>query len=329
MHNLIYKSEEAKIVDFYQNDIIIQKANQIVFLERLSSAFESIWKFKIERKGADYLKTDNQELSIYDKNESLIINKDSGDLVLKEKRYFFKRDKDVSVYMDLDNEDFIQINYKGKEFSIENINSNRYFSENYMIEVPYRTKLIRCYNLETGKELWIHNFSDLISSEKELSLFGEVVFYKEKLFFFLSDVDKAAGTFVANVETGKLIHKTKTFGGSLKRFGNKIMTTSDDSLYVLDLDTYEEEVVGFSEVLKENELKISWNIFSVSGTYLYFSDVRKPIVGGLDTITKELLWKYEFSNDTNKDLKIIAIDLFNNKVSVRTNDNSMFLYERV
>jgi len=174
---------------------------------------------------------------------------------------------------------------------------------------------------------WQLKFSEITNS-KNNEVFSEIIHHNEKLFFFLSDGSNATESFVVDINTGNVLHRTTKLVGWLKLYNEKIYSLQSKAIVIMDANTYETETIELNDTLAADYITLEWNKYIVDGKLLYFADAFKPLVGIIDLKTKELLW-HTLIEVNNKNLqKVMEIKLDNTRLYVLTSDNTLHIFEK-
>lgn len=182
-------------------------------------------------------------------------------------------------------------------------------------------------HLENGSIKWQLSFQDLLGSANA-RLFSEIIHYNGKLFFYLSDLDRKKGTFVVDVQTGRLLHRTYEFSGWLTFQNEKIYVADWYKVSIMNVETFETETIDFTEVLEPLDINMQWNSFIPDGQYLYFTCFNKPGVGILDLESRGLLWYKELKVENEHLQKVMQIKLNHKRLFVNTSDDKLHIFEK-
>jgi hypothetical protein len=203
---------------------------------------------------------------------------------------------------------------------------------NNIIQLNFpKRNFLTCHPLSTGEEKWRLNFDALLGIA-ETRLYGDILEDKERLFFFLSEVQAGVGaTFCISLETGEVLQKIESFGGWLQLVDGQLYVLGRKELKILNPDTFEKTVVDFSAILAPHDWQFTWNKYVIKDHYLYFINENvggggTATVGILDIRTQDLVWYTDIEIEAGK-YWIAEIRVQDNRLYVLTQGGTLYVYE--
>jgi len=313
-------------MEYLDDGLILKSISSKPSLQRVDEKFEIVWTFEIVEKTGQYLVTDGEELIFFQEGESSFINKSSGELSKKERRYYYHYKNETIAYTEMNSTDCITILYKGIRNEVPHLNSHKYFFENNFVEKQYHETILSCHSMESGKEKWKLDLREHLGS-KNTKQTGEIINYEGKLIFFLSDGTDNITTVSITLEDGNIVQENRGFGGWLVRFNNMIYVVNSYEAGIMNADSFEIEKIDLTSELSPHNVGMEWNVFIPNGSYLYFTNFKSTGLGILDLKEKKLVCYHEIEVENKSIQKIMSLHLHKGVLFAQTSDNSVHVFQ--
>lgn len=201
-------------------------------------------------------------------------------------------------------------------------------------------EFITAHSNSDGNEFWRVETKDLLEAEETTIFHNRILLIKEKLFFWIRDKHfRKYCTFVIDANTGKVLHSTEKFGGTIYLYGNYVHSISGKGYSRIDVDSYNVEVYDLTDQLAEDDLNIESGFSFFYNDKIYFAarsgNVNlRSFLGIIDINTQELLWKIDLLKNPDKPAdndnryqieEIKANDRF---IAVKTAGGTLLVFEQ-
>ncbi|MCU0468064.1 MAG: hypothetical protein MUF58_05635 [Arcicella sp.] len=181
-------------------------------------------------------------------------------------------------------------------------------------------------------EIWQINFKNLLESENT-QLFGDLIEYEGKLFFFLSDRNGKYGIYCVEIATGKILNQTNEIGGFLKLSNGLLYMNTAYVVTTLHPDTFEIKQIDLRSVLEPKDLNLGilMQINLMVGHLYYFvcqnGRSGAATVGIINLEEKSLIWTTEIQIESGS-YWIKEIQAHGNRLFVLTQGGTLHIFER-
>lgn len=324
---LKYSSVNSSVQEIFENSYIICGSTQgSKFLLKLSKDYYEEWKFLVGKNVGFCCGTSNNNIIFFDGEESLFINGNNGQLIKSDKNFYFFNKNQIKVYLDLANKEILNLVCNEKQFSINYENANRFLFDDYLITQPNSNDCIKCNNVCDENQNWEVRYSEIFMSDSYCSYIN-VINYDDKIFFYLEGQNEVAKTCALDMKTGEILYSSGDMKGFLTLDNEKIYSISHYHVNIINPNNFDLQQIDLEDLLRKEDLYLSWDRYKIRDGYLYFTDTYKPVFGIIDLEKKELLWKESIEIE-NENLKVImGIRLNKNNIIIDSSDGSLYIYE--
>ena len=183
-------------------------------------------------------------------------------------------------------------------------------------------------------ELWSINFSDLLISD-DTKQFGEVIFYNNFAYLFLSDFEKF-GIYCLDIHTGEVVNHTDKVAGFMKLANDTIYFIQNKGYELVQLNpiTFEYGITNFESILKPLGIDLGHKNLEVFTEKFFYFVSEKLVknetitIGIIDLFTKQLIETINI-NITDEGYGINKIEVHDNRLFVLTNGGTLHIFERL
>lgn len=200
----------------------------------------------------------------------------------------------------------------------------RIIIDTFAIQVSNNKLIVRDFSKQ--QELWQISLMELLGTENA-QVVGPVIHFDGRLFVCLSDMHQVYSTFVISIKTGDVLMRIEEFGGSFVLYDKKIYSVGWNSVQVLDPVSYKTEKIDFTKQLKHEGILMEWSNFIIDGSYIYFADANRPIVGVLDLEIEEMIWHTEIEVYHQEVKKITKMQVNDGRLYVQSSDSILYVFE--
>ncbi len=223
------------------------------YIKKIGANMTTIWKTKVDDLTIN-LDFSKGNIRYYD-TETKIIEKESGEIIKRDERFYFHRDAYVK------NEHII---IKGKEIT-QNLRLIDYTNDNVFF-ISNRCDLIKSIDINLNQQLWQYKIEDYFDAPSKI-LEGRVLVIEDRLVFFAHTEDWSNyATFILDAATGKVLFTTKELGMKLFKYNNQIYQIQNKIIKVLDPVSFKIKTIDTSDYIKEQ------NIFLMSESVYFHND---------------------------------------------------------
>ncbi|MFK7002174.1 hypothetical protein [Flavobacterium oreochromis] len=317
----------------FNSGIIFSDTKNIViksdknFITIYSEYDEIIKNVEVNEYTNHIIKSLDEDFIIFDNNKSFHLKNNNV-----ENKYYYFISKFYNAFTDLEDTNYINFKFGNKELKLKLNISQKIFLKQVFIESISSEKMLVCYELEKGKHLWQHSFSDLLRSTND-SFIEDIIYLNGNLYFLLHG-DNKHEFFTIDSQTGTVLNKISNITGDIFSENETIYFLHPDHIIIFNTLTKNLEKWEIADLLAKEGLEfLMFPKWAVSGGKIYFSQSKGADVhsgkqgarfGILDINKKELIYKDKLpaQHGIIGDIKVI-----NNKLYLHTQDQTLFIFE--
>ncbi len=179
---------------------------------------------------------------------------------------------------------------------------------------------------------WQLDIRNLLESETT-QLFGDLIEYEGKLYFFLSDQKDKYGIYCIDIATGKVLNHTNQIAGFMKLSGGLLYMNKAYTLTTLHPDTFEIREIDLRSVLEPQGLSLGdmMQINLMVGQLYYFvcqnGRRESATVGIINLEDNTLVWTTEIPIESGS-YWVKEIQVHGNRLFVLTQVGTLHIFER-
>ena len=198
--------------------------------------------------------------------------------------------------------------------------------------VVLKNKLFVGFDDELYGEKWQLDIRNLLESETT-QLFGDLIEYEGKLYFFLSDQKDKYGIYCIDIATGKVLNHTNQIAGFMKLSGGLLYMNKAYTLTTLHPDTFEIREIDLRSVLEPQGLSLGdmMQINLMVGQLYYFvcqnGRRESATVGIINLEDNTLVWTTEIPIESGS-YWVKEIQVHGNRLFVLTQGGTLHIFER-
>lgn len=237
----------------------------------------------------------------------------------------FKREEGKFEIYSLNEEGSFDLKLETDKYVAIKINSEYALCQNGYFEFK---------NLAINKyfEEWYLDIRNLLGSENT-RLFGDLIEYEGKLYFFLSDQNGKYGIYCVEIATGQVVNYTNQIGGFLKLSNGLLYMNTDYVFTTIHPDTFEITQIDLRSILEPKGLNlgIMMQINLMVGDMYYFvcQNGRSGVatVGIINLEDKSLIWTTEIPIEASS-YWVKEIQVHGNRLFVLTQGGTLHIFEK-
>jgi outer membrane protein assembly factor BamB len=192
--------------------------------------------------------------------------------------------------------------------------------------------LFKCFKQNEFSELWQLDIRNILDSETT-QLFGDLIEYEGKLYFFLSDQRDKYGIYAIDIATGQVVNHTNAVGGYMKLANDLLYLKKGNVITTIHPHTFEIVQTDYTRVLAPKNLNLGLRNLEIIQDNLYYF-VSEGLRGGaeatigiLDLNSKSLLDTVTIPIEAGS-YWVKEIQVHGHRLFVLTQGGTLHIFER-